>query len=161
MHNKLSVSFSIVYYNAWNRGADAITTTTDTPRVRGKQHLQLYIAAFHAADLETVKGSLAEHIQIFDEDKLAGEGRDSILPFYEKDFKVGKQAHMHKPPRVVVDVDPSSSESQEGKDQPTISMGMVYTYDAQAMVQVCHNIRNVVTTRWPRRRARKPIDINS
>eukprot|EP00977_Amphora_coffeiformis_P019283 scaffold7112_cov155-Amphora_coffeaeformis.AAC.6 len=117
-----------------------------------EQHLQRYIAAFNAADLETVKGSLAEHLQIFVEENLAGEGRDAILPFYEQDFQVGKQVHIHKPPRVVNEPQASSSIvaiavglTAVTKDHPTVSMDVVYTYDTQAMVQIRHDIRNVVS----------------
>lgn len=110
--------------------------------------LNRYIASFNAQDLDTLTQSLDKDLQVFVDEKLIATGRDSILPSYENDFTQKK--------RVIVEGE-AVAESSENSGfvkisvnlrsigpESTITLHVVYTYNAETMKQVRHDISNVV-----------------
>jgi len=106
--------------------------------------LKKYIACFNHGSLEGIRERLDENLQIFVNSKLAAQGRDAILPSYQKDFEIGKQVAITKEPIIVENTNPEEVSIRVALEatasNETTCIDVVYTYHSATMKQVRHEI---------------------
>ena len=107
-----------------------------------------YIEAFNNCDLTEIKRQLNVNIEVQCNGAIASQGRDVIIPYYESDFKIGKQVEVTHGPLIqdncaTVDVVVTLVATTPGVD--VVQLDVVYIYDIASMTQVRHIINNVKT----------------
>jgi len=107
-----------------------------------------YIDAFNNCDLGEIQRQLNVDVEIQFNGVIAAQGRDTIIPDYESDFRIGKQVEVTRGPVIqengeTVDVDVTLVATTPGVD--IIQLDVVYIYDIASMTQVRHIIDNVKT----------------
>jgi len=107
-----------------------------------------YIDAFNNCDLEEIKRQLNVDVEIQFNGTIASQGRDTIIPDYESDFKIGKQVEVTRGPVIqdngeTVDVDVTLVATTPGIE--VVQLDVVYKYEVSSMTQVSHIIDNVKT----------------
>ena len=107
-----------------------------------------YIDAFNNCDLTEIKRQLNVDVEVQFNGAIATQGRDTILPSYESDFRIGKQVEVTRGPTPqnkgkTVDVDVTLVATTPGVE--VVQLDVLYTYDIASMIQVRHIITNVKT----------------
>ena len=106
-----------------------------------------YIDAFNNCDLKEIQRQLNVNVEV-QCGTIALQGRDTIIPDYKSDFKIGKQVEVTRGPLLqdngaTVDVDVTLVATTPGIE--VVQLDVVYTYDVSSMTQVRHIIDNVKT----------------
>ena len=120
------------------------TSKLDTVR----RAFERYIDAFNTCDLTEIKHQLNADIEVQFNGVIASQGRDTILPYYESDFKIGKKVEVTRGPILkdkgaTVDVDVTLVATTPGLE--VVKLDVVYSYEIATMTQVRHIIDNVKT----------------
>ena len=107
-----------------------------------------YIDSFNKCDLAEIKRQLNVDIEVQCNGTIASQGRDTIIPYYESDFKIGKQVevtrgHLIQDNSATVDVVVTLVATTPGIE--VVQLDVVYIYDVASMTQVRHIIDNVKT----------------
>ena len=120
------------------------TTKSDTVLMAFRR----YIDAFNNCDLSEIQCQLNVDVEVQFNSAIASQGRDTILPFYESDFRIGKRVEVTRGPTLqekgeTVDVVVTLVATTPGVD--VVQLDVVYIYDIVSMTQVRHIIDNVKT----------------
>ena len=107
-----------------------------------------YIDAFNNCNLDEIKRQLNVDVEVHFNGAIASQGRDTIIPDYESDFKIGKQVKVTRGPLIqdngaTIDVDVTLVATTPGIE--VVQLDVLYTYDVTSMTQVRHIIENVKT----------------
>ncbi len=107
-----------------------------------------YIDAFNSCDLAEIQHQLNVDVEVQFNGAIAAQGRDTILPSYESDFRSGKLVEVTRGPILkdkgaTVDVIVTLVATTPGVD--VVQLDVVYIYDIASMTQVRHIIDNVKT----------------
>ncbi|MFE3845426.1 hypothetical protein ACFL1L_01010 [Thermoplasmatota archaeon] len=107
-----------------------------------------YIDAFNSCDLTEIQRQLNVDVEVQFNGAIASQGRDTILPSYESDFRIGKRVEvtrgsMLQEKGTTVDVVVTLVATTPGVD--VVQLDVVYIYDIASMTQGRHIINNVKT----------------
>jgi len=107
-----------------------------------------YIDAFNNCDIDEIERQLNVDVEVEFNGSVASRGRDTILPDYLKDFKIGRKVEIIRGPLLknngsTVDVDVTYVTTVP--DVEVVQLDVVYTYEVKSMTQVRHIITNVKT----------------
>ncbi len=107
-----------------------------------------YIDAFNRFDLVEIQRQLNVDIETQCNGAIASQGRDAIIPYYESDFKIGKQVEVTHGPFLkdngaTVDVAVTLLATTPGIE--VVQLDVIYTYEIASLTQVRHIIDNVKT----------------
>lgn len=122
------------------------------------QRVKEYLAAFERHDLAVIREEhLSETVVVEVDGKTVAEGRDEILPSYQKDFEAGKLVRVTVEPCLVADgvvqVGLESVERRSDKDPEKKTLLTVrYHYDDKGM-QFRHAISDVRMIKSPAKSA--------
>ena len=107
-----------------------------------------YIDAFNSCDLSEIQRQLNVDIKVKCNGVIASEGRETILPYYKSDFKIGKKVEVTSGPLIhdngaTVDVIVTLIATTPRIE--VVQLDVVYIYDVASMTQIRHIIDNVKT----------------
>lgn len=107
-----------------------------------------YIEAFNKCDLSEIKRQLNRDVVVEFNGAIAAQGRDSILPSYESDFKSGKKVKVTHGPILeqkdtTIDVKVTLIATTPGEKM--VQLDVIYVYDSASMTHIRHIIDNVKT----------------
>ena len=107
-----------------------------------------YIDAFNRCDIIEIKRKINVDIEVQCNGSISSQGRDTIIPYYESDFKIGKKVEVIRGPLIqdngaTVDVVVTLVATTPGIE--VVQLDVVYRYDVDSMTQLCHIINNVKT----------------
>lgn len=139
--------------------AAPLPSSNDALLTQAEKHFESYISFFNAEDLEGVRSCLHPDIVVHVGGVPAMSGADTIVPFYEKDFRDKKVVTVTAGPASVhvPALDTAPDEGKEREIHVTVSLlaetqmekttlDVVYVYSATADRQIRHEITNVVQT---------------
>ncbi|KAL3899195.1 MAG: hypothetical protein SGCHY_002221 [Lobulomycetales sp.] len=109
-----------------------------------------YITAFNTQDLPSVSDCLDEDIQVYVDGELASQGKQTILPAYERDFAVQKQVTVVKDPAAIERksnqaCSQGAVEISVGLDNGSVTLDVLYTFRIPDLKQIRHDITNIKT----------------
>jgi len=107
-----------------------------------------YIDAFNSYNLAEIQRQLNVDIEVEFNGNVASQGRDTIIPNYESDFKIGKRVEVVNGPTLkdkgaMVEVAVTLIATTPKVE--VVQLDVVYIYDIASMTQVRHIIDNVKT----------------